>query len=212
MGPYNYIAIEGNIGVGKSSLAKRIAEDFSGRIILEQFSENPFLPKFYQDPKAYAFPLEMSFLAERFQQLSEKLLHPELFSNFVISDYFVLKSLIFAEVNLGEDEYQLYKRIFHLMYPQIPKPDLLVYLHRPTGQLQKQIRMRGRLYEMDIQVDYLERIQESYFRYLKQQKELSTVVLELGTENFMKDKETYRWIVDKLDGSFPKGMSVLSID
>jgi len=212
LGPYNYIAIEGNIGVGKSSLAKRIAEDFSGRIILEQFSENPFLPKFYQDPKAYAFPLEMSFLAERFQQLSERLPHSELFSNFVISDYFVLKSLIFAEVNLGEDEYQLYKRIFHLMYQQIPKPDLLVYLHRPTEQLQKQIKLRGRSYEMDIQDDYLERVQESYFRYLKQQNELSTVVLELGAKNFMEDDQIYRWIVNKLEGSYPKGMSVLSLD
>jgi len=168
LGPYNYIAIEGNIGAGKTSLVKKMAEDFSGRLILEQFSDNPFLPKFYKDPKKYAFPLEMSFLAERFQQLSDQLPHEELFSSFTISDYFVLKSLIFAQVNLEQDEYELYKRVFHLIYRQIPKPDLLVYLHRPTEVLLQNIQQRGRHYERDIEERYLNEIQESYFNYLKQ--------------------------------------------
>jgi deoxyguanosine kinase len=208
LGPYNYIAIEGNIGAGKTSLVKKMAEDFSGRLILEQFSDNPFLPKFYKDPKKYAFPLEMSFLAERFQQLSDQLPHEELFSSFTISDYFVLKSLIFAQVNLEQDEYELYKRVFHLIYRQIPKPDLLVYLHRPTEVLLQNIQQRGRHYERDIEERYLNEIQESYFNYLKQEKELRVLILEVGSSDFLKSKSVYRAITNEMRQEYPAGITV----
>jgi len=208
LGPYNYIAIEGNIGAGKTSLVKKMAEDFSGRLILEQFSDNPFLPKFYKDPKKYAFPLEMSFLAERFQQLSDQLPHEELFSSFTISDYFVLKSLIFAKVNLEEDEYELYKRVFHLIYRQIPKPDLLVYLHRPTEALLNNIQIRGREYEMEIEENYLNEIQESYFNYLRQEKELRILILEVGDANFLESKEIYKAITKEIEREYPVGITV----
>ena len=208
MGPYNYIAIEGNIGAGKTSLVKKMAEDFSGRLILEQFSDNPFLPKFYKDPKKYAFPLEMSFLAERFQQLSDQLPHEELFSSFTISDYFVLKSLIFAQVNLEQDEYELYKRVFHLIYRQIPKPDLLVYLHRPTEVLLQNIQQRGRHYERDIEERYLNEIQESYFNYLKQEKELRVLIIEVGSSDFLKSKSVYRAITNEMRQEYPAGITV----
>ena len=211
MGPYNYIAIEGNIGAGKTSLVNKMAEDFSGRLILEQFSDNPFLPKFYEDPKKHAFPLEMSFLAERFQQLSDQLPHADLFSNFTISDYFVLKSLIFAQVNLEQDEYELYKRVFHLIYRQIPKPDLLVYLHRPTEVLLQNIQQRGRHYERDIEERYLNKIQESYFNYLKQEKELRILILEVGDADFLESNEKYKTITAEIEREYPVGITVSSL-
>ncbi len=211
MGPYNYIAIEGNIGAGKTSLVNKMAEDFSGRLILEQFSDNPFLPKFYEDPKKYAFPLEMSFLAERFQQLSDQLPHADLFSSFTISDYFVLKSLIFAQVNLEQDEYELYKRVFHLIYRQIPKPDLLVYLHRPTEVLLQNIQQRGRHYEHDIEERYLNEIQESYFNYLKQEKELRILILEVGDADFLESNEKYKTITAQIEREYPVGITVSSL-
>ncbi len=211
MGPYNYIAIEGNIGAGKTSLVNKMAEDFSGRLILEQFSDNPFLPKFYEDPKKHAFPLEMSFLAERFQQLSDQLPHSDLFSSFTISDYFVLKSLIFAQVNLEQDEYELYKRVFHLIYRQIPKPDLLVYLHRPTEVLLQNIQQRGRHYEHDIEERYLNEIQESYFNYLKQEKELRILILEVGDADFLESNEKYKTITAQIEREYPVGITVSSL-
>lgn len=212
MGPYNYIAIEGNIGAGKTSLSELIARDQGGKLVLEQFSDNPFLPKFYEDREKYAFPLEMSFLAERFQQLSDELPSGDLFSTFTVSDYFVLKSLIFAEVNLPRDEFELYRRVFNLMYRQIPKPDLLVYLHREVGDLQRQIKMRGRDYEQAIPDSYLEDVQASYFQFLKQQRNLRVVVLELGAADFVNDALVYSKVIDKINESHPIGMSIIGVD
>lgn len=212
MGPYNYIAIEGNIGAGKTSLSEMIARDHGGKLVLEQFSDNPFLPKFYKDRDKYAFPLEMSFLAERFQQLSDELPSGDLFSTFTVSDYFVLKSLIFAEVNLPRDEFELYRRVFDLMYRQIPKPDLLVYLHRGVGDLQRQIKMRGREYEQGIPDSYLEEVQASYFQFLKQQRTLPVLVLELGSLDFVGDSSVYERMLKIMSRNYAAGMSILSLD
>ncbi|QTN37656.1 deoxynucleoside kinase [Cryomorphaceae bacterium] len=208
MGPYNYIAIEGNIGAGKTTLSELLARDHGAKLVLEQFSDNPFLPKFYEDRDKYAFPLEMSFLAERFQQLSEQIPSGDLFSSFTVSDYFVLKSLIFAEVNLPRDEFELYRRIFNLMYKQIPKPDLLVYLHRDVDDLQRQIKLRGRSYEQDIPNDYLEDVQRSYFAFLKQQKDLRILVLELGKLDFVNQVEAYEEICSTIVEPRNPGMTI----
>lgn len=166
---YNYIAIEGNIGAGKTSLATRIADRYNGKLILEQFEDNPFLAKFYENQEKYAFPLELSFLADRYQQLKKELARQDLFSDFTISDYFLNKSLIFARKTLNEDEYQLFMTLFNIMNANLPRPDLLVHLYVKTSRLQENIRNRGRDYERQIQDEYLDRIQESYFNYLKQQ-------------------------------------------
>src|SRR5690606_6902415 len=154
----NNIVIEGNIGAGKTTLATKIAEDFNAKLVLEGFADNPFLPKFYQDQSRYAFPLEMSFLADRYQQLSDDLTQLDLFKKFIVADYYIFKSLIFARVTLAEDEYRLYHKIFEIMYKEIPKPDLYVYLYQNTEQLLQNIKKRGRSYEQEILPEYLDKI------------------------------------------------------
>jgi len=195
---YNYIAIEGNIGAGKTSLATRIAEDFNAKLILEQFEDNAFLPKFYLEPDKYAFPLEMSFLAARYQQLKDKLGPQDLFKSFTISDYFIIKSLIFAKKTLAEDEFTLYTRFFNIIYPQLPKPDLFVYLYLDTNLLQKNIRQRGRDYEQNIQDEYLDKIQDGYFDFIRQQGNMRILVIDTSNIDFVHNEADYKKLVDAI--------------
>jgi deoxyguanosine kinase len=134
---FNYIAIEGNIGAGKTTLVNKIAEDFNAKTVLERFADNPFLPKFYEDQSRYAFSLEMSFLADRFQQISDDLAQFDLFKDFIVADYHIFKSLIFAKVTLSDDEYRLYRKLFEIIYKEMPKPDLYIYLYQNTDRLLK---------------------------------------------------------------------------
>ncbi len=204
---YNYIAVEGNIGAGKTSLATRIAERFNGRLILEQFEENPFLAKFYKDQDKYAFPLELSFLADRYQQLKRELASQELFSDFTISDYFLNKSLIFARKTLKDDEYQLFRTLFNIMNANLPRPDLLIHLYVRTSRLQQNIRHRGRDYEQQIADDYLEGIQESYFNYLKQQPGLRVVVLDVNAIDFVAYRKHFDMILEAIGKEYPRGIT-----
>lgn len=203
---YNFIAIEGNIGAGKTSLATKIADDFNARLILEQFEENSFLPKFYKEPDKYAFPLEMSFMASRYQQLKDQLGTYDLFKTFTVSDYFIVKSLIFAKKTLGEDEFKLYTSFFNIIFNQLPKPDLLVYLYVNTERLQSNIKMRGRPYEQEIQNDYLEKIQEGYLEFIKQQKEMRILILDTNPLDFVNRSEDYEKILDYLHEDYPLGV------
>ena len=161
---YNYIAIEGNIGAGKTSLAKMISDEFNAKKVLERFTDNPFLPKFYKNQERYAFPLEMSFLADRYQQLSDDLAQFDLFKNFIISDYYIFKSLIFAQATLQKEEYVLYRKMFNFMYKEIAKPDLYVYLYQDKNRLLDNIKKRGRAYEQNIQPEYLQKIHRRFKR------------------------------------------------
>ncbi len=204
---YNYIAVEGNIGAGKTSLATRIAERFNGRLILEQFEENPFLAKFYKDQDKYAFPLELSFLADRYQQLKRELASQELFSDFTISDYFLNKSLIFARKTLKDDEYQLFRTLFNIMNANLPRPDLLIHLYVRTSRLQQNIRHRGRDYEQQIADEYLEGIQESYFNYLKQQPKLRVLVLDVNAIDFVAYRTHFDMILEAIDREYPRGIT-----
>lgn len=188
---YNFISIEGNIGSGKTTLSSMLAEEFGAKLILEQFADNPFLPKFYADQKKYAFPLEMSFLAERYQQLSDETIQPDLFSPFIISDYYVFKSLIFAEITLETEEFKLYKRLFMMMYNNLVKPDLFVYLYQNTDRLLENIKNRGRDYEKGIEANYLEMINKGYLDFIKQQKGLKVLVLDVSNIDFVKNKNEY---------------------
>ena len=169
----NYIAIEGNIGAGKTTLATKIANDCNAKLVLERFADNPFLPKFYKDQSRYAFPLEMSFLADRYQQLSDDLAQFDLFKDFVIADYHIFKSLIFAKVTLQEDEFRLYKTMFDIIHKEMPKPDLYVYLYQNTNQLLANIKKRGRSYEQEIQAEYLDKFNRGYLDYIKTQTDLN---------------------------------------
>ncbi|PSK94659.1 deoxynucleoside kinase [Taibaiella chishuiensis] len=167
---YHFIAIEGNIGSGKTTLAHRLATHYNGKLILEQFVDNPFLAKFYEDRDRYAFPVELSFLAERYNQLKAQLLNRDLFQEIIISDYVITKSQLFARANLNEDEYDLFQRMAEIMKSNLPKPDLIIYLHAPIVKLQQQIRKRGRPYEQQIRDEYLEEIGAAYSAYLEQEK------------------------------------------
>ena len=208
---YNYIAIEGNIGAGKTSLATRIANQFNGKLILEQFEENPFLAKFYEDQDKYAFPLELSFLADRYQQLKTELARQDLFSDFTISDYFLNKSLIFARKTLKDDEYQLFRTLFNIMNANLPRPDLLVHLYVKTIRLQQNIRHRGREYEQRIPDDYLEKIQESYFNYLKQQPDLRILVLDVNAIDFVAYPDHLRMVLETIDKDYSRGMTSVQL-
>ncbi len=192
---YNYIAIEGTIGAGKTSLATKIAEQFNAKLILEQFEENSFLPKFYKNPSKYAFPLEMSFLASRFHQLKDQLSTHDLFRSFIISDYFINKSLIFARKTLQNDEFKLYSKFFNIINSSLPKPDLLVYLYLHVERLKSNILKRGRSYEKNIKKSYLEKIQSGYFDYIKQQQNMRILIIDINKIDFVENKEDYNKIL-----------------
>ncbi|SFB13878.1 2-amino-4-hydroxy-6-hydroxymethyldihydropteridinediphosphokinase [Flavobacterium swingsii] len=194
----NYIAIEGNIGAGKTTLTTKIAEDFNAKTVLERFADNPFLPKFYKDQNRYAFPLEMSFLADRYQQLSDDLSQFDLFKDFVVADYHIFKSLIFAKVTLQEDEFRLYKTLFDIIYKEMPKPDLYVYLYQNTDRLLQNIKKRGRSYEQEIEAEYLEKINHGYLDYIKSQTDLNVLVIDVSDFDFVEKQEDYVKILDAI--------------
>jgi deoxyadenosine/deoxycytidine kinase len=204
--PYNYIAIEGNIGAGKTTLATRMSKQFNSRLILEQFEDNSFLPKFYEDPSRYAFPLELSFLADRFQQLKTQLAVQDMFHPVTIADYFILKSLIFAKKTLNGEEFTLYTRLFSIIENALPKPDLLVYLYLDISRLQSNIRMRGRVYEQKIEDDYLQRIQEGYLDYIKQQQGLRVLLIDTNKLDFVAHQEDYDQLIEIITQDYPLGI------
>ena len=193
--PFSFLTIEGNIGAGKTTLARMMSRDFNGKLILERFEENPFLPKFYDEPDRYAFPLEMSFLADRYQQLTDELARPELFSTGLISDYFIIKSLIFAGVTLSDDEYALYRKIFNFMYRDLRKPDLYVYLYRTPENLLENIAQRGRDYEKNITARYLSDVHKAYMQFMQEQTDMPVLILDVTGVDFMRNPEKYREIV-----------------
>lgn len=195
LGGYNYITIEGNIGAGKTSLATMISEEFNAKLILERFKDNPFLPKFYKEPDRYAFPLEMSFLADRYQQLLDDIGQYDLFKDFMCADYDRYKSLIFAQVTLQEEEFVLYKRLHEMMYKDMPQPDLYVYLYQNTERLLKNIKKRGRSYEKDIAPEYLEKINQGYLDFIKSQHNLNVKIIDISELDFVKDRGDFLSIV-----------------
>ncbi len=201
----NFIAIEGNIGSGKTSLAHKISEDFKGRCVLERFADNPFLPLFYKDQERYSFPLEMSFLADRYQQLSDDVAQHDLFSNFTVADYYVIKSLIFSKITLQEEEYALYKRLFNMMYKELVKPDLYVYLYQTEERLLENIKMRGRDYEQNIEASYLAKIQQGYTEFIKSQKDLKVKVIDVTHLDFVNNQEDYLEVLRQISEAIVGG-------
>lgn len=195
---FNYVAFEGNIGAGKTTLVHKIAEDFNGKTVLERFADNPFLPKFYKDQNRYAFPLEMSFLADRYQQLADDLAQFDLFKDFIVADYHIFKSLIFAKITLAEDEYRLYRNLFDIIYKEMPKPDLYVYLYQNTERLLQNIKKRGRIYEQNIEATYLDKINNGYLEYIKSQTDLNVLIIDVSDRDFVKKHEDYLYILNEI--------------
>lgn len=203
---YDYVVIEGNIGTGKTSLATRISNDFNTRLILERFAENPFLPMFYDQPARYAFALELSFLAERYQQLNDELSPRELFRQQTVSDYILSKSLIFANITLKDDENALYQKLFHIINPHLPKPDLLVYLHKDVPLLQKNIAMRGRSYEKNIADEYLKKLETGYWEFFKQQSGIRILVVDTNNVDFVNNESDYNQLLELLQKDYSAGI------
>lgn len=207
---YNFITIEGNIGVGKTTLATLLAEKLNARLILEEFDENPFLPKFYKNPDQYAFPLELFFMAERYKQLKDLVHTKELFQTVTISDYLFTKCLLFAKVNLPEEEFRLYQKLFDIMHQQISFPEIVIYLHAPVQKLQSNIKKRNRSYEQSIPDSYLFNIQETYTNYLKQHN-IKTIFIDASNADFLNNKNHLKIILDSLDKDYEAGQHYFSL-
>lgn len=195
---YHFITIEGNIGAGKTTLAHLLARHYNARLILEQFADNPFLPKFYENPAQYAFPLELFFMAERYKQLKELVHTGDLFQSRTVSDYLFTKCLLFARVNLPEQEYKLYQGLFEIMQAQLVQPEILIYLHAPVTKLQSNIRKRNRPYEQAIPDDYLFSIQETYTQYIRQHN-IRTLFVDVSNADFLGNEAHLKVVIDALE-------------
>ncbi|WMX12468.1 MULTISPECIES: deoxynucleoside kinase [unclassified Aureispira] len=203
----NYIVVEGNIGAGKTSLSKLLSEDLNARLILEEFSDNPFLPLFYKNPDRYAFPVELFFMTERHKQLQDLLMKGNLFQEYVVSDYIFSKTLLFAGQNLVNEELRLFQRLFHTLNASFPKPHLLVYLHRSVDDLLANISKRGRAYEQDISANYLLKIQQAYFDFFRLvEHDLSILIMDVEGLDFINNVSHYQIVVDQLEKEYPKGL------
>lgn len=209
--PYSFIAIEGNIGAGKTTLCHRLNAQYGCTLILEQFTDNPFLPYFYLQPERYAFPVELFFMTERHKQLQEHFAQPDLFRPFTVADYFFVKTLLFAKNNLGEEEFRLFQHLFRILNSTFPKPGLLLYLHRPVDVLLRQIHKRGRDIERNISADYLSEIQNAYLEYLKTETETPVVILELDKANFERDDAVFQSIVRVMQETHAPGVQYRTI-
>ena len=210
--PYHFIAIEGNIGAGKTTFCELLSRDFNCRLILEQFTDNPFLPLFYEQPERYAFPVELFFMTERHKQLQTAFsLGADLFTPLSIGDYFFLKTLLFAKNNLNEAEFRLFQRLFEVLNATFPKPDLLVYLHRSVDDVMKNIRKRGRNFETDISAEYLAGIQNVYFEYFRTETELPILIIDVEGIDYIKDEAAYQKLVTLLQGKYEDGVHRFSI-
>jgi deoxyadenosine/deoxycytidine kinase len=197
----NFLVIEGNIGAGKTTLASMISKEYQAKLILEQFADNPFLPKFYGDKHRYSFPLELTFLADRYSQIKKEALNFELFYNFIVSDYYFTKSAIFSRNTLKKDEYNLFRRIFDIIFETMPKPDLYVYLHVNIETLIKNIEIRGRDYEQDIDISYLENIRQGYINYLKHITDFPILILDTNNIDFVHNSDDYQKVKDAIFNS-----------
>ncbi|MBK9337628.1 MAG: deoxynucleoside kinase [Lewinellaceae bacterium] len=211
MFPHSFIAIEGNIGAGKTTLCSLLAERYGCALVLEQFTDNPFLPFFYEQPERYAFQVELFFMTERHKQLLEHFAQPDLFRSFTVADYFFLKTLLFAKNNLSETEFRLFQRLFSVLNATFPKPDLLLYLHRPVSVLQQQIQRRGRDMERLITDEYLEGLQHAYLDFFKQETEIPIVVLDLHDADFVQNPTILDGIAGVLKQTFRPGLQYVSL-
>lgn len=207
---YNFITIEGNIGAGKTTLSHMLARHFNARLILEEFAENPFLPKFYENPQQYAFPLELFFMAERYKQQKDLLQQKDIFQHVTISDYLFTKCLLFAKVNLPDDEYRLYQRLFEIIHQQLMQPDLLIYLHSPISRLQENIKKRNRPYEQNISDEYLLDIQQTYTHYIRQHN-VKTLFIDTSNADFIGNEAHFNTVLEALEHDHADGQHYLTL-
>lgn len=207
---YNFITIEGNIGAGKTTLAHLLSKQLNARLILEEFADNPFLPKFYENQQQYAFPLELFFMAERYKQLKDLLQTKDMFQKVTISDYLFTKCLLFAKVNLSDDEFVLYQKLFDIINPQVIQPDILIYLHAPVSKLKENIKKRNRAYEHAIDPKYLFLLQETYTQYIKQHN-IKTLMIDASSADFLGNETHLKIVLDALDKDYENGQHFINL-
>jgi len=207
---YHFIAVEGNIGAGKTTLSQLLSQYYNAKLMLEEFAENPFLTKFYENPKQYAFPLELFFLAERFKQQQELIKNTDLFQSVTISDYLFTKCLLFAKVNLPEEEYRLYQKMFDVFQQQLVTPDVLIYLHAPVSKLQSNIKKRNRKFEQSIPDEYLYKLQETYTSYIKQHN-IKTIFVDASNADFLYNEAHFKLITDALEKDLEEGQHFINL-
>ena len=208
--PYNFIAIEGNLGAGKTTLCHKLSEEYNCKLLLEQFDDNPFLANFYENPERYAFPVELFFMTERHKQLQEHLTQRDLFQDLIVSDYFFVKTLLFAKNNLSAEEYRLFQRLFRVLNASFPKPDILVFLHRSVEGAMENIKKRGRDYEQDISAEYLQKVQDVYYEFIRTETSIPILIIDVEKIDFVKSKVHYDMIIDALKETYQPGVHHLS--
>ena len=204
------MVVEGVIGAGKTTLSKKLANDLSGKLILEEFATNSFLERFYSDMDRYAFPVEVGFLAERFRQLEAEF-GPDLFSSFTISDYHFAKSNIFAQINLPNEHYQIFRTLFDIFIERIPKNDLTIYLQNSVEGLLQNIRKRSRSMESTIPADYLNKLDKGYSKFLLTQKENPVLVVDMQGHDFVKDEGVYKELKHLLFRQYKNGLNLVQL-
>ena len=207
---YHFIAVEGNIGAGKTTLSQLLSQHYNAKLMLEEFAENPFLTKFYENPKQYAFPLELFFLAERFKQQQDLIKTADLFQSVTISDYLFTKCLLFAKVNLPEEEYRLYQKMYEVFSQQLTQPDVLIYLHAPVNKLQSNIKKRNRKFEQSIPDEYLFKLQETYTSYIKQHN-IKTIFVDASNADFLYNEAHFKLITDALEKDLEDGQHFINL-
>jgi deoxyguanosine kinase len=208
---YKLITVEGNIGSGKTSLARKLSTDYKAKLLLETFADNPFLQKFFENQKNYALGTEMFFLAERYEQLKDEIGTTELVDNKIIIDYLFSKSLLYAKVNLDEIEYNLYSKIFNILNPRLPKADIIIYLHSGLDRLVANIFKRGREFEKTVRKDYLQQIENSYMTYFMQHPEEKVILLDVSQADFVHNFSHYAQIKKLLEQDHPFGINKFTI-
>ena len=207
---HSYIAVEGLIGAGKTTLARRLAAAWSGRLVLEEFEDNPFLPRFYEDPERYGFSVELSFLAQRYHQL-KRITEQDLFSACTVADYSIGKSVVFANVTLQPDEYGLFRDLYRIMYADLPRQEVIVYLHLDMERVKERIKGRGRIYEQSIPIEYLFRLQERYLDHLQKLPDDRVLVVDLQDRDLLKDASAFKELLTILSGEVSKGYQVITL-
>lgn len=209
---YNIITIEGNIGSGKTSLAKKLAHTYNTNLVLETFADNPFLHKFFVRQQDYSLGMEMFFMAERYEQFKNEIELQLRESKPVIMDYLFTKSLIFAKANLDGIELNLFRKIFDILNPKLPSAELVVYLHAAPSRLMENIRRRGREFEQTVQVSYLKKIESAYFESLGNLKESTVIVADVTHADFIKNADHYNRICNCIESELPTGIHHLSMN
>lgn len=207
---HHFITVEGNIGAGKTTLSHLLAKHYNARLVLEEFADNPFLAKFYEQPQQYAFPVELFFMAERYKQLKEMVHSKDLFQSITVSDYLFTKCLLFAKVNLPEEEFRLYQKLFDIIHQQLVFPDIIIYLHAPVQKLQQNIRKRNRPYELNIPDEYLFNLQETYTSYIKQHN-ITTIFVDASNADFLGNPKHLQVVIDALEKEIEQGQHYFSL-